>query len=420
MRKPFNQFLAIMFGKDVLREGSALADIRPFFLDATGKENSWNDYMFNACMYAMLYGNVYTLVDYIAPEAEAGQEITLADLDEGNVFPSVTMFSPISMQNWNYIPRKGFEACVFKQRKYLEGRMQDTLLYVDYDTIVECDGQGKPLPNGEFQHTLGYTPVFTLSYNGTAGIDAALGSLMAPAQKGVTNLCSIVDEMSERQAFSQLCFPDDGTMAELEHRQSDILKVKIASGEISASANLNATDSVLRMLSDSAALTWPAGTGHPPQFISPNATELKNIWRAIKEILTQAVMSTGLTDHRGNVTLESCASVMKVFSTSAAAHEEKVLKTVVRYQGSGNIDDISVTYPKVPTEFDTQWINTCTQIASATWLSDEAKVELIKGYVISNADNIPLALVNSVLNGVEIVQQEINDSPFNKASKTPE
>ena len=403
MRKPFNQFLSIMYARDVVRAGAALANIRPFFADATGSEVAWNEYMFATCMFSMLYGKMYSMIDYVAPEQPLGQEMTLADLDEGNVWPSVNMFSPLDLVNWNYIPRKGFEACVFKQQKVIDGRMQNTLLYVDYDTIEETDAQGGALADGRggpFQHSLGYTPVFTLSYNGTAGVDASLGALMSSMQKGVTNLCSITDEMSERQAFSQLCFPDDGTMAELEHKQSDILAMKIASGEITASSELSAKDNVLRMLSDSAALTWPAGTGHPPQFISPNATELKNIWRMIKDMLTQAVMATGLTDHRGNVTPDSAASVMRVFAASAAAHEERILKTVIKYMGSGNLDDIRAYYPKVPTTVDTGWVDTCDKLAAATWLDDTAKIAAIQSVVASNINQSTDTMTDAILGGI--------------------
>lgn len=427
MRKPFNQFLSIMYSRDVVRTGAALATLRPFFSDATGTEIAWNEYMFTTCMYAMLMGKVYTLVDYIAPEQPAGQEMTLADLEEGNVWPSVSMFTPQALVNWNYIPRKGFEACVFKQQKVIDGRLQDTLLYVDYDTIEETDAQGAALPEGSggpFQHSLGYTPVFTLSYNGFAGMDAALGALLSSMQKGVTNLCSITDEMSERQAFSQLCFPDDGTIAELEHKQSDIVAARINSGEISASADLSAKDNVLRMLSDSSALTWPAGTGHPPQFISPNANELKNIWRMIKDMITQAAVATGLTDHRGNVTPESAASVMRVFSSSAAAHEERILKTVVKYVGSGNLDDIRAYYPKAPveTDIDGDWVDICDKLGACTWLDDNAKIAAIKSVVTSNLNESTDTLMVDVLNGIiapKLEDTQNNSSGSGETSNTP-
>lgn len=400
MSKPINQFLSVIFRTDIVREGAALANLSPFFNDATGYEVPFTPYMFALASMAMVFGKAYSVVDFSVNESDAGRDLTLADLDGGAIFPTTTIYTPLDLVNWSYIPRKGFEACVFKRTRVIDGKNTNTLLYVDSDTFEETDAQGGKIEGGgPFPHSLGYTPVFTLNYTGSIYAASSIGDMLKSTQKGSANLLSIVDEMSERQAFSQLCVPDDGTISELEHKQTDVNNNLRKIGEISPGVETSAKDNVLNMLSDSAALTYPAGTGHPPQFISPNATELKNIWKYAKELILQGYISTGLTDARGNVSLESAAPLMRVFAHSLAAHEARILKTVAKYL-SGNVDDIVAYYPQIPDALNSDWIDICNKLAEATWLSDEAKIGTIKSIVSANINQVSTLGAVAIMDGV--------------------
>ena len=62
---------------------------------------------------------------------------------------------------------------------------------------------------------------------------------------------SNIDEMIERQTFSQLICPDDGTLSEQ-----------------------NEDNNPLKKIGTSHIFTFPSDTGHPPSFISPDTSAL--------------------------------------------------------------------------------------------------------------------------------------------------
>jgi hypothetical protein len=88
--------------------------------------------------------------------------------------------------------------------------------------------------------------------------------------RAVLNWCSCVDEQIERQTFSQLVVPDDGTLAEASETGDDPLH-KVGTSSI---------------------WTFNSTAGHPPQYISPNVENISVIWKItidhIKEIFRLA------------------------------------------------------------------------------------------------------------------------------------
>lgn len=396
-----------LFAGRVVRYGEDLSNLRQFLLDATGCTVSYDQFIRNICAAAITIGRVHVMVDYSITEIEkdiVGKMKVIPGAMEGeNPQPNLRLFTPSGMTNWNYIPRYGYEACVFKTKKVVEGSNKDFYLYVDYELIEEYDASGAIV--GTYKHNLGYTPVFTAVNHEINGDPMAMSNALFKAQIAVTNLCSITDEIAERHAFSQLTCPDDGTIAELSAKESDYarewLRVNTPTGEIEDGDALNGTDRVLRNLSQSSVFTFPANTGHPPAFISPDATQLNVVWGIAKDVMTQACVQLGLFDSVGNVDASGAAPYLSGMADTLTGLEKNILSTSLRYIGVQS-DAYTIVYPNFSPPADTSWMDMAEKISGATYLSMDAKKKMIQDLLNSNLDSLPVVDKTALANAVEI------------------
>lgn len=421
MQKCVNQMLSVLFATSPLRGGKAIKELGYFLKDATGTEIALSYYMRTAAAAAIMYGRGCSFVDFTMQESSADIPITRAALDAGIIYPTVKLIDANSLRNWRYIPRKGFEAVTWDDTAIIDGEQKKIIMYCDYDSIMECDDQGNML--NEYAHTLGFTPVFSLPYTPDAGIIGSIGNLMASGQIALTNMCSVFDEISERQAFSQLMMPDDGSLEEYAQRRANEVDRMVKSGEMLV-GDTPKGDLILAKLSQARALTYPSNTGHPPSFITPNATEMKNVWRAIKEILVLLPSLTSVADQRGNVSLEAGYTVLSDFIKSIAAHEESILKTVCAYIGLDSADT-SVEYPipmgianadasQVPA-----WVEAASSVAAATWLTPEAKTAVITDIVTAALPTLPVEARAAIIDGI-IIQTTTENSGDDSSTTQPQ
>lgn len=410
-----------LFAGRVVRYGQDLANLRQFILDSTGCAVSYDQFMRSICAAAITLGRVHVMVDYSVTEIEkdtVGKMTVIPGAMEGELpQPNLRLFTPSGMTNWNYVPRYGYEACVFKIKKVSEGAKKDFYLYVDYDLIEEYDAGGTLV--GSFKHNLGYTPVFTAVNHEINGDPMAMSNALFKAQIAVTNLCSITDEIAERHAFSQLTCPDDGTIAELSAKESDYnrewLRLNAAPGDIEDGDVLNGTDRVLRNLSQSSVFTFPANTGHPPAFISPDATQLNVVWGIAKDVMTQASVQLGLFDSVGNVDASGAAPYLSGMADTLTGLEKNILSTCLRYVGV-QTDAYTVVYPNFTPPPDTTWMDMAEKIAGATWLSMDAKKKMIQDLLNANLDSLPVVDKTSLATAVEIADPVAEAARLAKAT----
>lgn len=400
-----------MFAGRVKRHGTDLASLRAFLADATGTNVSYEQFIQTLFASTILYGRSHVMVDYSYPEIEkelSGQIKQIPGTVEGDEPPpNLRLFTPMAMTNWNYVPRYGYEACVFKIEKLVDGQIKNWFLYVDYDTIEELDESGTVVNTSK--HTLGYTPVFTMLNYDVNGSPMAFSNAIYKAQVAITNLCSITDEVAERHAFSQLTCPDDGTFAELAAQESDFVQkfARVSTGTddiISGAADIG-MNRVLRVMSQSSVFTFPAQTGHPPNFISPDATQLRNIWAIAKDVAVQTAAQIGLFDSNGNVSNVSSPPYFSGSADSMMAIERKILGTSLRYLNVTS-DQFSVLYPNFEAPVDLSWMDFADRIAACTWLSTEAKAKIITEYVQAKADTLPLIDRSILDNAVKVQEPE--------------
>lgn len=376
----------IMFGEKISRYGDNIERLIPFFSDATGEGVAFTDYMKKVMASSMIMGKAYSAVLFNNTGKES---LTQADIDEGSAFPFVKLFTRDALVNWEFTPRVGFTECLFTDEVTVEGELKKVYVYMDSKSIQVMDLTGKKLKSPmNTVHELGYCPVFVTEYS---GVGNPLGKILGPSQMGITNLLSIFTEIAERQAFSQLIIPDDGTIQEMHHKYTDLLNAQVSSGEISAeqAATMRGADTILQILSESSALTWPAGTGHPPSFISPNGSQLETIFNSILGLKKEFIYQTGLADKEGEITKDSAAHLLRPYSTSLANHERRIMNAVSHillrtpgdyyscYEAFSDGDDVETV------------LGVCDRIGASSSLDDSQKKSLIDSYLLKHVQGRP-------------------------------
>lgn len=416
LRGAVTKIVNAVFKGDITRSGLAMASLRPFIKDATGNGNPLSQYMGAVARAGLLFNSGYTLVDYTADAERLGkdlQNITAYDVKVNNeLMPIARFFEPDKVRNWSFIPRYGFEAIVFSETRVIDNRSQTIYVYADYEIIEEFDQGGTTLGN-QWEHGLGYCPVVPYHYNGL-NIDADFGNTFFSGQRAVANLCSIVDEICERHAFSQLICPDDGTMAELAAKESDLIEAQVQAGILDGPVNTG-HDKLLKKLSQSSVFTFPVGTGHPPSFISPDVTQLSSVWDVVKDIITMSLHAAGLTDAQGAVDATVIASTASDIGESLASHEERVLGIACEYLGVQ--PDVTVSYPSFTEAVDMSWLDQCGQVAEASWLTPDARRLLITNILARKAPSLPGTDYEALINGIDVKDEA--DMALETAAGTP-
>jgi len=154
----------------------------------------------------------------------------------------------------------------------------------------------------------------------------------------IMNWCSCIDEMIERQTFSQLVLPDDGTLAE---------------------ASETGDDPLIRV-STSSVWTANAESRWPPQFISPNVENITTVWSLVLDHVKEMFRMAGLVgssddlyvSRSGRAAQMGFLGVNSSLAEKAAKYQEfenTIGKMVYEYMGS-NIDDFKEV--KYPDSFD--------------------------------------------------------------------
>lgn len=376
----------IVFGDEISRFGDNIVRLQPFFSDATGEGVSFTDYMKRVMAASMTLGKAYSAVLMSGADKDS---LTQADIDAGIAVPYVKLFTRDQLVNWVFTPRVGFTECLFSDEIAVEGELKKVYVYMDTQSVQIMDTTGQKLKSSmNCTHEMGYCPVFVTEYT---GVGNPLGKILGPSQMGITNLLSIFMEISEKQAFSQLIIPDDGTIQEMHHRYTDYLNGQVASGEVSPeqAATMQGVDTILQILSESSALTWPAGTGHPPSFISPNGSQLETIFSSVLGVKKESIAQTGLADSTGDITKDSAAHLLKPYVSSLATHERRIMNAVSHLLFSAPGDYYSC-YEVFSKEDDVEEVlSVCDRIEASTSLDDTQKKALIDSYILKHISKRP-------------------------------
>jgi len=384
-KQALTKMVRLIMIEGIIRKG--VTDFTQFLDDSNGYQTTFDAFMRDAGVVAALYGKAHILVDYAISEEE--NDITsLADILYGNIYPTVELLTPLQMTNWKRRRRRGYEWCIFLVKRIVEDKEKDVYIKVDYENIEEVDSDGNVV-SASFTHGLGYCPVFDLAYADVhrSDMQRGLGTDLAYAAKSILNMTSLAEEVANRHSFTQLALPDDGAIEEMQARQSDYIDVDapgyydfITSGQ----------DPTLQRLSNSTVMTFPANTGHPPSFISPDSSQLADIWTMAKESVDIALYLSGITDKAGKVDAEGTGAVLLELAKNMQEVEKAILYTVGAYMGvAPQIDAIDVVYP---TSFSVlpfaDWMKNFSSVAGLATVSEDFKLGILKGMVLTMPGNL--------------------------------
>lgn len=322
--------------------------LEDFRNNCDGKDTSITDFIKRAGFFSKVYGVIHVLIDLPSTDK---QKMTKREAREKRIAPYCSLIYPTQLKdwsvdkdgNWNWVllesthyndldPRKEREEIKLYKLYTKEGwEIQD-----EYGSLMKFD-DGRP---NKGKTDLGIVPLVTL-YNKNFDDDKIGKSLLRDIvyiNRTVMNWCSCLDEQIERQTFSQLVVPDDGSLAEESETGSDPL-LKIGTSYI---------------------WTFNAQSSYPPQFISPDVENLQVIWQITIDHMKEIFRLAGLVGtsedtyagRSGRVAQMGFVSVNSVLSDTAYSYgqlENAISKIVYRLSGKSTSEYEDVKYP---TTFD--------------------------------------------------------------------
>lgn len=405
VRRTVGQLVRTIVSEGVVRAG--LESIAPVLSDATGFGTSWGSFFEDAGVASMLFGNAHILIDF-AESANGESEVTEAMVEDEEIdaYPSLELYTPLEMINWQKTRRKGYEWCVFKVTKVVDGRSQEVYIKVDSQQIEEVLQDGTVV-SAAYAHGLGYTPVIDVPFPGMhkEGLHQGLGTDLAYNAKGILNLTSLTEEAAERSAFNQLVIPDDGAIEEMQARQSDYIDYEITPEVYDMLAQ--GQDPVLKQLSKSNVTTFPAGTGHPPGFISPDSAQLSSIWEVVMGALKTSMYSAGLTDLSGALDVEAIQGMLNGLSQILQRAEFVAANVVAKYASATLDAEAVVLYPTSYSSGEfSAWLANFAAVAGMQSVDDDFKLKLLQRQVYAMPGQITQVEKEVLAGSLTLVVQE--------------
>ena len=290
------------------------------------------------------FGHTGVLVDM--PADEVVNTMSKQQAKEKNIFPYCSIVSPTSLKDWsidsdgkfNWILIEGIEYEDFDPTT--ERNEIATFKLITRDKWEVQNEDGESLRSGD--NKLGEVPL-VMCYHKDIDRDMVGESLIkdiAYINRIIFNWCSCIDEMIERQTFSQLVIPDNGLLGADEEG-----------------------DDVLKRIGTSSLWTFPADSAQPPKFISPDTSNLQIIWDLIIAHIREIHRLSGLTGVSEDLYVAQRSGKSQQYGflnigTSLAAKarnlertENEINRLVCMWQGK---DPESIERVVYPTRFDVE------------------------------------------------------------------
>jgi hypothetical protein len=265
----------IMREKIQRADDEALAEFRK---DVDNRGTDIDSFMKKVSYQSSIYGHVFIIVD--TPEVDPDKTITKkAEKSEG-IRPTCTIVPPTRLIDWSIDGEGDLNWVLIEQDENvdfdptLERVEQKTYKLISKEKWEVFDEEGNILDGRSGTNELG--EVFLVAcYHKDINLDMVGESLIKDisyVNRIIFNWCSCIDEMIERQTFSQLIIPDDGSLHDEEESESPLKKI-----------------------STSSVWTYPSDAVHPPDFISPDTENLRVIWEMIIAHVREIHRLAGLT-----------------------------------------------------------------------------------------------------------------------------
>lgn len=382
VRRTISQMVRTLVGPGIVRAG--FGEIPQLYTDATGYGVPWGTFFEDVGTVAMAYGNAHIFVDNIVSDDSEGI-VNMFDADDtASTIPSLTLFTPLQMTNWARTRRKGYAWCIFKTERVIDNQIVDVYIKVDHENVEEVTAQGDRVTE-KFAHGLGYTPVIDCPFPAVhrPEMKRGLGEELAYNAKGLLNLTSLGEEIAERAAFNQLTIPDDGAIEEAQARQSD-LQFEFPEDFSMGGGGTSGYDPTLYKMHKSRVTTFPAKTGHPPTFISPDSSQLSDVWDMVQSTIKTALYTAGLTTIEGKLDSQELTAILSGMADSLSRAEELSLRVSYAYAGIPvDSEKLVVLYPQAYSTGDfEEWLTNFTIVSGMEGVSEEFRVKLLEGLTL--------------------------------------
>lgn len=323
-------------------------DLKLFRENCDGKGTPIGDFIKRVGYLSSVYGVVHVFVDI--PSSTKKSPTKADDKAQGRI-PFCKIIHPTQLKDWSVDEKGNFNWILIEYTHYQdldpkkEREEQTHYKIVTREEWWIEDEDGNPVKfedgsENKGQNTLGMIPMVSV-YHKESEQDKIGESILKDIvyiNRTIFNWCSCIDEQIERQTFSQLIIPDDGTLGEDAEKGADPLyKISTASGFL-----------------------FQHDATHPPQYISPDVNNIQTIWKLtldhIKEIFRLAGLQGGTSDlytsrsgRQSQMSFLGVNSSLKRKSSSYETAENAISEMVYRHLGK-NIEEYKKV--KYPTSFD--------------------------------------------------------------------
>ena len=253
-----------------------------FRKSADGRGTNLSEFVKKVGFFSKIFGVMHVLVD-MPPKTK--NKITNAEAKQMNLNPYCSLVYPSQLVDWSLDANGNLNWVIISSVHYndldpaKEREVQTHYKLITREEWRVEDADGNPVkyddgrPN-KGPNELKAVPLVTM-YHQDIDDDKIGESLIKDIvyiNRAILNWCSCIDEMIERQTFSQLIVPDDGSLAE-----------ESESG-----------DDPLRRVSTSSVWTFNSESKHPPAYISPNTDNIVTIWNLVIDHVKEIFRIGGL------------------------------------------------------------------------------------------------------------------------------
>lgn len=339
-----------------------------------GRGTDIDTFMNQVSYLSSVYGQVHIIVD---SPSNSGAEIPMHEYKANSqrYNPYAVIVKPEDLRDWsvdefgNYnwvlIRTAGFDDTDPNSER--DDNTTYRLITKDYWEIY--NSKGDVIESGD--NELGVVYMVTC-YNNDTNIDVIGDSLIkdiSRINRIIYNWCSNIDEMIERQTFSQLVMPED-PQYEMHEKNED--------------------GDPLRAIGTAQIFTFPATAGHPPAFISPDRQQMDVIWKMIQQHIDKIYELAGLgTVGSQSKFLSQRSGISQAYQflsiNSSLARKAKKLEKAERDINHLVLAWMTESLPEEPIEYPSQFdIMTLTETMSSTFgivaqnFSTTLNIELLK------------------------------------------